>query len=215
MISAALLWAANVFEWLPFLVAILIMLASALAQWLGKARQAQQRPQRPAGAAPAPARRPQGNAIDDEIGEFLQRAAQRRSRQAAPPARRPAEQPVLAEAAPEKPVGGQVSEHVQEFLDTGEFARRTAQLGGEVAQTDTQLGEHLHEVFDHEVSRLATKPGETAAAPAVEGSPLPEDQPVAAPTALTGLIAMLSDPEGMRQAIILNEILRRPEERWT
>jgi len=216
MISAALLWAAGVFEWVPFLVAILIMLASALAQWLGKMRQA---PQRPAGAAPPPARRPQGNAVDDEIGEFLQRAAQRRAKQGAPsspPARRPAEQPVLAEAAPETPVGGQVSEHVQEFLDAGEFSRRTSQLGGEVAQTDAQLGEHLHEVFDHEVSRLATKPGETAAAPAVEGSPLPEDQPAAlVATSSADLIALLSNPEGIRLAIVINEILRRPEERWT
>jgi len=223
MICAAVRWGAGVLEWLPFLVAIIIMIASAVAQWLGKARQAPQRPlqgpQRPAGEAPPPARRPQGNAVDDEIGEFLQRAAQRRARQAAPaapPERRLADQPVLAEAAGETPVGGQVSEHVQEFLDAGEFSRRTAQLGGEVAQTDAQLGEHLRDVFDHEVGRLAERPGESAAAPVVEGSPLPEDQPAAvAATSSADLIALLSNPEGIRLAIVINEILRRPEERWT
>ena len=33
------------------------------------------------------------------------------------------------------------------------------------------------QVFDHQVSALASKPGESAAAPEVEDSPLPEDQP--------------------------------------
>jgi hypothetical protein len=151
--------------------------------------------------------------MEDEIGEFLRRTAKRRGPQAAQPAPPPALEPVLVEPERAGPVGGQVDEHVKDFLNTGEFSRRTAQLGGEVAQADEQLGEHLHKVFDHDVSSLAPKPGEVSAQPATAGGPAP-DAATLPLTAAAGFAALLSDMENVRQAIVINEILRRPEERW-
>jgi hypothetical protein len=149
----------------------------------------------------------------------MRRAAQRRANQApipAPPLRSAAEKPLAAEVIPETPVGAGVSQHVQEYIDTGGFTQRSGQLGKEVTSEVSQMDEHMHEVFDHEVSRLAGRPGEAAAPLAVQDSPLPEDQQAGLPPLTAGgLAAMLGDPNSIRQIIVLNEILRRPEERWT
>jgi hypothetical protein len=205
---------------------IVIIFASAVWQWLVRSVQLERRMQQPGRPGP-PADRPRDRTVDDEIGEFLRRAAQRRGPQAAPPLqgaplRRAAEQPVQAEiveenaAAVEKPVGRQVTQHVEAYLDSGEFARRSSELGGEVAQADAQLGEHLRQAFDHEVGKLAEKPGEAAAPPAVDESLLPAGDrlPSGPSPAAVELAALLGDIDGIRQAVVLNEILRRPEDRW-
>ncbi len=66
----------------------------------------------------------------------------------------------------EEPVGAQVGKQVEKYLDTEEFTRRTSQLGGEVAQADVESDQRLKQVFSHDVSQLAKKPGESAAPPA-------------------------------------------------
>ena len=72
------------------------------------------------------------------------------------------------------------------------------------------------QVFDHQVSQLAALPGEAAAAPvAVESSEAAEAAYLEIPaTFATGMTDLLSNPEAIRQAIVFNEIFRRPEERW-
>ena len=70
-----------------------------------------------------------------------------------------------------RPVGGEVSAHVKKYLDSEKFESRAGELGQDVVQTvDREIDQHLHQVFDHSVSRLAAVPGEAAAAPAVEPS---------------------------------------------
>jgi hypothetical protein len=71
-------------------------------------------------------------------------------------------------------------------------------------------------VFDHNLSQLESVAGETAAPPvAAEPAELAEptiaDIPI---TSAAGLAALLASTESVRQAIVLNEILHRPEERW-
>jgi hypothetical protein len=172
--------------------------------------------------------------VDREIEDFLRRAAQRRAGQAggqpagAPPPPRPAARPpgAAAEVRPvaalvepevlnEGPLGSDVSRHVGEYLDTGEIRRSTSQLGSEVAETDERLETRVHEVFDHEVSRFANVLGESAKAPSVElQASVAEDRGQGLSVAAAGLPAMLNSAAGLRQAIILNEILQRPVDRW-
>jgi hypothetical protein len=222
MSSFAPLLAAGVNVDVIQLVVILVIIAiSMIGRLLAKIQQAQ----RPPGGGPRPQQPPQPPAnVTNEIDDFVRRAAQRRAAQGERPLRpRPApqtapsaQQPIRAEVVAAAPVGGQVTEHVKKYLDADEFSRRSAELGGEIVQSDRQIDQHLHQVFDHDLSRLATVPGETAIAPAaVEPSELSE-APVAEipPTFAAGLAALLASADSIRQAIMFSEIIRRPEERW-
>jgi hypothetical protein len=213
------------------LIKLVVVLVIAALAWLAKLVAARQQAQPPVdGPRPQQPPRPAVNDplakdVVGEIDEFLRRAAQQRPAQPAQPIRaqpvkppaRPAQPPVVAEVVAAAPVGGKVTEHVQKYLDTEDFTRRGAQMGGEVAaQVDREIDQRLHQVFDHSVSQLATVPGESAAAPvAFEPLELSEASAIEIPaTFATGLTDLLTSPESVRQAIVLNEILHRPEERW-
>ncbi len=198
-------------------VLLLIFVVPAIGRLLATIRQMKQPPV----GRPRPAR-PVAPDVAEEIEEFMRRAAQRRNTQGTQPASPPtpmpaAAEPLRAEVVAEPPVGGQVEEHVKKYLDAEDFSRRSQALGEEVTQIDRDIGEHLHEVFDHQVSRLEVVPGEAAASPtAAEPSELAEAAPVAAvvPLVANGVLDLVNSPESLVQAIILNEILHRPEERW-
>lgn len=222
MTPFAPLFAIDTVQLIGIIIMILFFVVPAIRQALNKKGQPQrpQRPQRPAAQGPAPQRR--GGNVEDEIGEFLRRAAQRRGGQQAPaqvPATRQTGPPAMAQAVgpgrgpvTEVPSGEDVLVHVREHLDTGDFDRRAAELGDEVAQADEQIDERLHETFDHDVGRLAGRPGEPRSDTAGE----PEDRMAELPSAAAvGLAAMFSNAQNIRQAIVISEILTRPEHRWT
>jgi len=229
---APLLAKADIGELIQFLVVLLIFIIPAIGQLLAKVKKVQ--PPGRGGVKPRPPRQAPADVMD-EIGKFLRQAAEQRkgkpaekprqepaaAKQSAPVARpaqpAAAKQPVEKPAAATRPVGGQVNEHVKKHLDAEEFSRRSGQLGAEVAQVDRQIDEHLHQVFDHNLSQIATTPGETALAPSAAEPP---DVAAATtievpPTFAAGLAAMLGSGESLLQAIALTEIIRRPEERWT
>jgi len=95
-----------------------------------------------------------------------------------------------------------LARQINQDLNTSRFQRHARELGEEVVHAESHFEEHLHSVFDHQLGRLgegsAPKPGE-AGIPA---------------TAAAGLAAMLADAQSLRQAIVLSEILSRPEHRW-
>jgi hypothetical protein len=162
-------------------------------------------------------------APSDEIEDFLRRAAQSRKTGQAQPVRQPQPQPrpqteipVQATIVAETPVGDNIRRQVDKDLDTRAFTQRSNQLGSEVAAADKQIDERLHQVFDHHVSKLELMPGEAAAPPAVAVPlELTEQSLLDIPaTFATGLTDLLADPDSVRQAIVFNEILHRPEERW-
>jgi hypothetical protein len=203
-------------------VIALIVIISVIGQLLAKMRQV-----RPPGGGPPPPR-PVPADVADEIGEFLRRAAQRRgaggrqpagTKQPPPLAEQPpplrAEQPVQAELVAAAPVGGQVDEHVQKYLDEQDFSRRGDELGKDVAHVDKEVDQHLQQVFSHPVSKLEAVPGEAAAPPvAYEPPDLVGASAEIPATFATGLLDLVSSPDSLRQAIILSEILHRPEDRW-
>lgn len=211
-VQLSVLWAAKWADLLPILVMIIFALLSAGIHALGKAMQPQRQKQ---GNKPPQRRAARDAQVDAEIKEFLRRATVRPA-PGEPVVAKPVEpEPVEAEVVSATPVGGRVAEHVRRRMDTSEFQQRTAKLGAEVAQADNQMDARLQQKFGHEVSRLAAQPGEAAVAPVIDESRLPAGPlPGVTPLASSTLAAMLADPDNVRQAIILSEILKRPDASW-
>ncbi len=165
-----------------------------------------------------------------DIEEFLRRAAQRRAQQQnqpqQPPARKPAPRPqsrpqparlhdveIIEDAEiidADVLSGGSVAEHVQEHIRGGVFDERLSRLGEDVDASDDRMEEHLHEYFEHDLGQLGAK---TARA---SDSILDDDSPgqQRKPEKPVDYLALLQNPQSIRQAIILNEILARPTDRW-
>lgn len=81
------------------------------------------------------------------------------------------------------------------------MTEQVSHLGEEVGLADDRLEEHLRAKFDHQLGSLRQQEAEPRA---------PEEV-----SALAAEIhQMLSTPAGLRQLIIANEILNRPESRW-
>jgi hypothetical protein len=194
----------NLFTILLALVFIIIPLIRVLA---AKARENAQVPNL------APPNRNDGGQIQQQIDEFLRRAAQRRGGPPVTP------EPQAAEIVPDDdaPVGGRVGKEVQKYLDTSEFRRRSEELGGEVAQADQQFTQQVGQAFSGQVSRLAARPGEAAQPVEVDDTGPAEPEYLSRPTldalpvAGSGLAELLGSPENIAQAVIMAEILRRPD----
>jgi hypothetical protein len=190
--------------------------------------------------APRPARRDPEMA--KELDDFLKRSASNRSRDAAKrpsqPAARPQAQPDLRTRTPRRKPDDREKRRrapaspppaplvnlresnltkeqapspaapVRPSIDTRDFAERATHLGN--LDTARSLDDHLKQVFTHQVGTLATPAGDNLAA---------QNRAAAAAAAATGTrqtlpIAALLGGGNLRNAIILNEILTRPEERW-
>jgi hypothetical protein len=220
--------------WAVIVIAFVVI--SALSQLAGKWKEAQKEVARRARAnqpegIPAPR-----DPLEDEIAEFLKRAAQRQKpaqaerptppspapvSEAMRPFRPPPPKPVLEAAEAEVVLAEDaeqesVAEHVRDRFDRPQFGRvGSAGLGKEAAQADEKAGERLREKFGHQVSRLAGVSGEAAAMPVATEPTVPADR-IAAPPAVSAasMAALLANPGTLRQAILVSEILHRPEERW-
>jgi hypothetical protein len=93
-------------------------------------------------------------------------------------------------------------------IDTREFAQRAEHLGS-IHEAST-LESHLKQTFAHQVGTLAPAPADSLAA---------QNRAAAAAAAATGSkqtlpIAALLSGGNLRNAVILNEIFQRPEDRW-
>lgn len=185
----------------------------------------------PPGAPPnKPARSGQAQ-LNAEIEQFLKRAEQRRSegsrregvapRPPEPPQRRPAtpEQPQRAQV-PLEPASGSESEprrdfssvatSVEQHLGNRGFGQRAEHLADDIVRADQQMEEHLQKAFGHRVGTLGeSTPGRLAPATDVAATVSAD-----ASSTILALADMLTSPQKIRQAIVLREILDRPEHRW-
>jgi hypothetical protein len=101
-----------------------------------------------------------------------------------------------------------VADHVAENVTSAveQIRQEVSHLGERVTAVDRQFDSQLQQKFDHEIGTL----GDRHAARVQD-----QDQPVAGPVNPAVIIAtLLANPDGMRQAMVINEVLRRPEERW-
>ena len=119
--------------------------------------------------------------------------------------------PVAAEVVqPNESFGGHVNRHIL----TGGIGQRNAHLGEEIGQADERIEGHLSSVFDHQVGQLShadrqintISQGTDASIYKAPGS---NETQLA-----TQIRAMLASPQQAGAALVLSEILRRPEERW-
>lgn len=171
-----------------------------------------------------------------DIEEFLKMAAQRRAEQKRkeagaagqpmplaqppqaysppvqpqPPVQRPpvvrAPQPVSQPAKPatrkqpQKKTAPKVTGNVRPTIKPERVAEHATRLGEEVGLADDKMDAHIQDVFAHDVVTI----GESS--PALEPS-----QRAKKPSLAADLKKMLGSPQSIRQAIILTEILNRPE----
>jgi hypothetical protein len=101
-----------------------------------------------------------------------------------------------------------VEEHVAENVaaHTRALAEQASRLGQRIIQDDHQFDVQLRAKFDHTVGTLTESTITTAEQAA----------PPAANEALTAaqIAALLANPDGVRQAFVISEILHRPSDRW-
>ncbi len=149
-----------------------------------------------------------------DMEEFLRRAAERRRRQAeqkpAPPAPQPRRQPEIRYVEPQADAvvlpGEDVAEHVARHMDTSDYADRASLMAAEVGMADDHMEAHVHQVFDHDLGQLEAKDRDRETQGAHQRPSPPATGDIAA-----SLIQMLRTPATVRQAIVLREILDRPE----
>lgn len=152
----------------------------------------------------------------DDLEAFLKRAAARRATQrktGAPPVRRQAAVtpplaaiPVQAEVVPPRIAIPTEQNIDREFADRDrQMDAATERLGRDVMQEDRRIETHLHDTFDHRVGQFDEDVG-FAGDPS---EPRPKQCTISA-----DLIAMLRNPRSIQSAVLLSEILQRPEHRW-
>ncbi len=226
-------------DWLGLIVPIVFFVIYVLNQLLtakGKAPPARPLGRRPPERAERPLRapRPQGKGqpagpsqLNAEVEQFLKRASQRRGRSASTvaPAEPPREKPTdiqplertelmswrSTDVQPlEQHELTSVAASVEKHMGRG-FAERTEHLADDIVRADQQMEEHLQKAFGRQVGTLAAATGPASTTPATDVAPVA----VREQSSLTAaLAAVLASPQGMRQAVVLAEILERPEHRW-
>lgn len=83
------------------------------------------------------------------------------------------------------------------------LAQQASSLGQRIKSEDAQFDVQLKAKFDHTIGTLGGgSVSDIELVPAAENSPASQ------------IAAMLASPDGVRQAIVINEILRRPTDRW-
>jgi hypothetical protein len=99
-----------------------------------------------------------------------------------------------------------VAEHVTESVAAHAkgISEQTARLGQRIIEDDHQFDVQLKAKFDHTVGTITSSPVTATEQTATFALDSPAAQ----------IAAMLANPDGVRQAMILNEIIRRPSDRW-
>lgn len=215
MIPLALLLADA--EWVKlavFGVAILIYIINHLVGAVKKAQQQRPPPRPPMAAEVVPPARQQ---LNDELNEFLRRAGEKRAGGGPPPA---APRPPASRPSPrrpkraEAPLEAQVVEerlerrHIKSSINTASFDQRAQSLTN-LAKKEEQLEQQIEQKFSHKLGTLAGESELVAAKVAAEASPA-----TPAVAAAAHLLELLASPQGVRDAVVLGEILSRPEHRW-
>ena len=157
--------------------------------------------------------------MESQIEEFLRRAAKKRPDEMTATQEMPQVQYVdEVEIIDEASSGESVVAHVDKYMDSSDkFDKKIGRLGQRTSIAEESLEERLHEKFDHQLGKLADQrvqtdePSKTPSqsSQAVDAAPSPGHLVDAA--AVRDVATMLQNPNNLRHAIILNEILRRPQ----
>lgn len=237
----SLLILADIDDILKVIIPIIFVVMSGLSQ-LAANREKGKRPKVKPAPRPAPGAGPAGppqDALRKEVEDFLrkargggeqpakprpavgqQRPAQTRpgsGRDAPQPARPPLRAPLGSDkpqrdrsqrpaarrpAQPQQqPQHETVADHVRTHIGSHPVTEHSTHLAESIGLADERMEEHLREKFSHKLGSLEQS---VEAIQAEAPSPM-----------IAELIGTLTRPGGARQLILANEILRRPEERWS
>jgi len=186
-------------------------LRNQVEEFLRRANQANQ-PRHPAGSprkAVPPAREIE-LLVDDEASQPQRRVvgAPLQRMQTRPVEKRPSQpsgdkRPERRSVIPRKRVTLAEKADERAAARSKSIDRQVSNLGKRIITEDEQFDVQLKAKFDHKIGTLA-------------GSTVPETElvPIVRETPASQIAAMLANPDGVRQAMILNEVLRRPTDRW-
>jgi hypothetical protein len=181
-------------------------LLDEVEQFLKDARKQMEQQQRPQPQQQRPPPRIQPPPVPQQARKQKQQQAKARPK----PPRQPA-RPPLSETRPLDDIerGSSVEQHVREHIgtdrfDTSAFDERAGKLSHLQQTIEQDIGAHVRSVFDHQVGTMTTGSASSAAPPEAPTGPSPAQQ----------LFAMLREPQGLRNAILLQEVLRPPVDRW-
>ena len=96
-----------------------------------------------------------------------------------------------------------ISDHVRQHIDTRDVSDHADHLGERIQNVDDVVQARIHRKFDHDVGQLDDRP--TVQDDVVASVESDDVSRLAA-----DLLGMLSNPESVRQAILVSEILSRP-----
>ena len=162
----------------------------------------------------------------DDLEEFLRRAAEQRTQQTGPKAPAPQrtanpgmqaqiprqpvveilDEPVEAEIIEARPLTN-IGAHVNQHQFGVEFSQHAEDLAEGIEQADERLIAHLHDTFDHRVGSMDDSTTFVGAGGDNVSDPVdvPQKDSQAAEIA-----EMLRNPQSVRNAVVLSEILARP-----
>ena len=157
-----------------------------------------------------------------DIEEFLRRAAQRRA------VRQPPEIQILGDddvvdadivdadivEDPGILTGHDVGSHVSQHIDTTDFAERISHLGEVVDRADDRMEAHLQGYFEHKLGDLGVTTSRTSESTLDDDKPRLAAPEVAPQTPPFDIQKLLRSPASIRDAIVLSEVLKRPEGPW-
>ena len=97
-----------------------------------------------------------------------------------------------------------VAEHVRQHIDTTDVSEHAEHLGERIQRADDVIDQRIHRKFDHDVGYLDDLPK-------VQDDQVAKVEEEQVSRIAADLINMLSKPESVRQAILISEILKRPD----
>lgn len=130
----------------------------------------------------------------------------RRSRRKPPPVEAKPEPEVVLELDPPRrePIAAKSVPRLElRHLPESQLAEQAAHLGDRIAAADDRVEARLQEKFDHRLGKLGHADSQSEPAPSAS-------QAEARETGAQRIKAMLARPGGVREAVVLSEILRRP-----
>lgn len=101
--------------------------------------------------------------------------------------------------------GGELSRLGGQHLPASRFDERAERLSHLQQTVDADIGGHVQHAFDHKIGSLSSESASPAAAVGAGGEVVSPAQQ---------LVALLGDPMGVRNAVLLREILEPPTHRW-
>jgi hypothetical protein len=182
-----------------------------------------ERPLRPAQKAPVPPAAGQ-SPLNAEIEQFLKRAGDRRGQRSrgeaepAAPSKGPQRAPAKTAARKQPPAAPSerrdfdaVTASVEKHLANRGFKQRAEHLADDIVRADQEMEQRLQKSFSHRVGTLGDATASAVNAPVTDAQPVPE---IPTASAAQNIASLLANPQNIKQAIILNEILARPDHRW-